>query len=293
MAKAGTKHAKSSRWASRWQEKVTLEPVRKSVLDALRDNFRICQRVTYVHRMIYIGESLTEDVSERLKDVIEKVVKSVNDHYCDEKLTGYFFYYQKYFCHFIEGSEETLMKHLKLIFGNETISSQLGRMKLIIMYHHVNMRILDEWMMVTAKPPTPLERINMESDLHQVMEKVRYCIEKLYGIGTALRPIEIVIEEQPGEAYMEQPRRQSKPTNLFGQVVNPIYPYLPELSVLELLLTTPYTQDLRRYVEIYGTVAYMEAYEDLVWPISSDNTPMNVFEQEVDPITELTIVIPS
>ncbi|GJQ86829.1 hypothetical protein Trydic_g5613 [Trypoxylus dichotomus] len=240
--------------------------------------------------MIYIGEHVSEDVSNHLKDSVEKVIKSINDRYCDEKLTGYLFFHQRYFCHFIEGSEETLMKHLRLLFGSEAINSQLGRMKLLIMYHHVNMRILDEWMTLTAKPPTPLEKINMEANLEQTMAKVKYCIEKLYGIGNALRPIDILIEDEPGENYGQFEKK--KTTNLYGQIVNPIYPFLPEISVLELLLTSQYIQDLRKYVEIYGSIPYIDSYEDLVWPVPCDFIPMNVFEQEINPITDLTIHIP-
>lgn len=58
-----------------------------------------------------------------------------NSGYCPEPLSGVLLYYQRYFCHIVDGPEEILHKHLNLLLKQQ--NTHLKSAKLLTAIHHV------------------------------------------------------------------------------------------------------------------------------------------------------------
>lgn len=59
----------------------------------------------YVHRLIYAGNFVSNDLPSEDKELIEAVrknVKLINDRYYDEKITGFLLLREQYFCCVLE-----------------------------------------------------------------------------------------------------------------------------------------------------------------------------------------------
>ena len=97
----------------------SFEPQRKSILDNLLENFKLANRVTYVHRLIYIGEHYFNVSSvKNINEVFESIIKRINDYCHDEKLTGYLLHYDHYFCHVIEVFQFVVVLNVVRDIGN-------------------------------------------------------------------------------------------------------------------------------------------------------------------------------
>ncbi|KAF2881014.1 hypothetical protein ILUMI_25162 [Ignelater luminosus] len=279
-----------------------IEPVRRTFLNVLCDNLKLAEKVIFVHRLIYIAEHSFSDYSgSSIGDCMEKIVQKVNDSYHDEPLTGLLVCYPKYFCHIIEGSEDSLYKHLVLLMSDEANRKKLGRTKMLVCYHHINQRFLPGWMAMTGKPPTLVEKIDVNSDLYRTSRHVYHCVRKLYKLALLQRPkISIaentsITEELKSERYSgslsvmdSRSTVPNEPTRTNVSFLMEKYPdCLPEYGLLDFLLSTPYTQDLQHYIDIYGIIKPIDAYKDKVWPVPTEFVPFNIFDKAYDPVTDL------
>lgn len=93
------------------------EPIRKSLFDVIQENFKTFDRVIYVTRLLYIGDHSFKD--DDINEFYSKIVKEVNSHYIDEKLTGLLVYYKQYFCIIIEVGQNYSIPNLVSFFLQE------------------------------------------------------------------------------------------------------------------------------------------------------------------------------
>ncbi|KAK4876793.1 hypothetical protein RN001_009299 [Aquatica leii] len=239
-----------------------VEPVRRTLLNVLLDNLKEANRKIYVHRLIYIGEhSFPTTSTISISDVMKNTVDTVNSHYNDENLSGIFLHYPKYFCHLLEGSEDSIIKHLLLLTENEENKKFLGRMKMLVCYHHINQRFLTQWISITSRPPTLLERLDAEQiDLYRSYRHNYNCIKKLYKLAQT--------QNSGGTEAVE-------------------VDCLPEYGLIEFLLSTKHTVDLYEFIQLYGVIPVRDGLKDLVWPAMSEFVPFNVFDEPIDAVIDL------
>lgn len=69
------------------------------------------------------------------------------------------------------------------------ISKYVHKRKLLAVYHNINQRLFEEWIIYTDKPPTLLEKIDIDVDRQTATRYVYNCIKKLYGLIIRLRPV--------------------------------------------------------------------------------------------------------
>ncbi|KAK9701726.1 hypothetical protein QE152_g30409 [Popillia japonica] len=266
---------------------------RKSVLDILKLNFSLHERNTFVHRLIYIGNFVcNEPASEDkpLMDGFRRTVKTINDRYFDEKLTGLLLLYNQHFCHLLEGSEESIVRFLTLMYENDILKDKLGASKLLVIYHHVNQRIIEDWIILTATTNAYFAETE-DSLLVQKKDTLffkKHCIEKLYLLGLSLRQSKIP------EQHEDVPSRPISRRKLKGKAASAkkdpvikVSVFLPELDYVKNLLVAPNTYDLKYYLEIYDKINYLDVYEEVVWPVPCEYMPMHTFNKEIDPIAPL------
>ncbi|XP_071052057.1 uncharacterized protein [Onthophagus taurus] len=299
-----------------------IDLTKRSVLNVIKENMKGASKAAYLHRLIYIGDhkfQTSDGLDDAIEDYFETVITAVNSFYAEEKLTGFLLHYQRYFCVIIDGTEQGLVRHLrKLLFDDskDPAGPRFGRLKLLVAYHHVNQRIIKEWTATSGRPPTLLEKLNPNADLTETMEKVKYVIEKLYSLGGILNvtekakpPEPVVVDDDDSDdakstpsfagagkgyqsLYSMSSKRRVTTTFQSDYVLQQSYskilmPFLPESSVLEFLLASQYTIELRNYTKVYGIVPYLDSYQDLVWPVECDFMPMNLQAVDVDIITDL------
>ncbi|KAF5269970.1 hypothetical protein FQR65_LT05769 [Abscondita terminalis] len=238
-----------------------VEPTRQTFLNVILDNLKRANRINYIHRLIYIGEHSFPSENNALCSAMKRSIDMVNGSYNDEPLTGIFLHYPKYFCHLLEGSEDSIVKHLLLLTENENNKTYLGRMKMLVCYHHINQRFVSDWKSISEKPPTLLEKLDAEqSDLHRSYRYIYNCIKKLYKLADTQKPNSVETIEMD---------------------------CLPEFGLLEFLLSTKHTVDLYVYLRLYGVIPIKDDLKDLVWPAPSEFVPFHIFDKPVDPVCDL------
>ncbi|KAF5304043.1 hypothetical protein FQA39_LY01828 [Lamprigera yunnana] len=241
-----------------------VEPTRRTFLNVLTDNLKQANRLNYLHRLIYIGQHdfpPKKGFGVGLGEVMKQTIEAVNNDYHDEPLTGLLLSYPKYFCHLIEGSEDSIVKHLLLLTGNDNAQSHLQRMKVLVCHHHINQRFAVSWKAITGKPTTLLGQLDPNQiDLGRSYIYIYNCVKKMYIL-----------------AYAQK-------MNVIGSVGVDAF---PEFGLIEFLLSTEHTMDLYDYINLYGVYPPDDGLKDLVWPGTMDFIPFNIFETPVDPVTDL------
>lgn len=285
------------------------EPHRKSLFNIIEDNFKLGDRIQYIHRLIYIGEHYCRDEGG-IQNLYNKVIKDVNQHQYEEELTGFILFYPNYFCVCIDGAEACLHKHLQYIFGSEN-RKKFGRVKLLVSYHHIGQRLLNNWQSYTAKPLVLYDKIDYNMGIDKTYAKLLLCVQKLYKLGLCLRPKiddddtdtesgynSIPLsrytsneEIETSKIFRKSGHESSVRKSLFDpssrkSVVDPIVTSLPEYEILEFLLSSRYIEDLEFYFQLFGTVARFDAPEDKVWPLEKEIVPFDVFTPATDPVVD-------
>lgn len=69
------------------------------------------------------------------------------------------------------------------------IQRYVQRRKILAVYHNINQRLIDDWMVYSDKPPTLLEKIELNVDRETAMRYVYNSIRKMYGLILKLRPV--------------------------------------------------------------------------------------------------------
>lgn len=65
----------------------------------------------------------------------------------------------------------------------------VSKMKLLAVYHNINQRLVEEWRFYSDKPPTLLEKIEIDVDRQTAARYIYNCVKKLYGLMIRLRPV--------------------------------------------------------------------------------------------------------
>ncbi|PSN40595.1 hypothetical protein C0J52_10364, partial [Blattella germanica] len=92
---------------------------------------------TYIHRLIYIGQH-SFGQNPTVQQFFEDIIKSVNIQDPDESLTGFLLHYEHLFIHIVEGSQATILRHLRRIFkAIDEGKAQLETMKVLITCHNI------------------------------------------------------------------------------------------------------------------------------------------------------------
>lgn len=250
-----------------------VEPTNKSMLDFLDRTLKILNRKTFIHRLIYIGEhSFPErpgpDRLTTLQEAMQITVDDVNHDCWAEPITGVLLHYPNYFVHLIDGSENSLNNHLRSLLDN--YGEKLGKMKLLVVYHHINQRFFDVWEARTGKPPTLLEKINPRSNIDETFRYIDICLTKMYTLANQLRvqdDYDDVKTIRKLQDYM---------------IVN-----MPEYTLLEFLLNSHYIQDVSEYTAGYLKKPIADFWERQIWPIRTDNVPLDIFDADEDPVQDL------
>ncbi|KXZ75523.1 uncharacterized protein LOC135267436 [Tribolium castaneum] len=281
------KGKKKSKEASR---QVVLEPIRRSLYDVVQTNLKIAKRVTYIHRLLYIGEhSFTP---REIVEAMEKNYKLTNTGYCTEPLSGILLYYANHFCYIAEGSEEALHKHLSLLFEHE--SERLENVRLLSAIHHVKARFWNEWMSHFGRPAERVEEFDSNSGLESSMMYVTECCERLYKFANAFISDQLKArakrEEESDSSGDDKPDVANLQRTRSLVERDPYYEYLPEVKLLRFLINCEYLKTLKQYHRYYEHIGQSKDFSLKAWPAPKNFIPYDVFDEEYDPISDLPSV---
>lgn len=213
-------------------------PVRTSLLDVLQNNLKTANRNAFLHRYVYIGEYSYND--KNILDLMISIIDTVNDGYCEEPLTGVMLVLPRYFVHFLDGSEDSIVKHFTLL--KEKNSEYLGRCKLLVAFHHVNRRMFDNWSFKKEQPPAMLEKIKPTWDYQKTKPYIELCVKKVYSFMVTLRRIDL-----------------NKGRMLKGEQKH-LKEDLPSVTLLEFLSHSEYLYDFDQFMNIFHTNPVTRSY---------------------------------
>ncbi|KAJ8956419.1 hypothetical protein NQ314_006747 [Rhamnusium bicolor] len=189
------------------------EPVRETIYDIVLKNFKLAGRVPQYDKPLtnrshfctelFIWENILPP-RETISQMFQNIINKVNDEYCLEKLTGFLLIYTKCFIHIVEGDEDSVNKHLRLLLDNEMYMKYLGTLKLLICVHHINQRFQNKWTSYNGTPSKLLEEINVNSSLQDTGRHIYNCIKKMYNL--IFLYIENGSEDQHAECVESPPR---------------------------------------------------------------------------------------
>ncbi|CAH0729634.1 unnamed protein product, partial [Brenthis ino] len=180
----------------------------RTVLNVVEENFQRVRLKAYAIRMIYIGEHVLP--KEELINHFQATIYDVNSSYCETNVFGLLLVYDSYFVHVVEGSEDTVHRHLRFLFdrenkwieekleedkamaeeedltvilGEEAVAKpetrMFKRLKMLILYHSIQTLIFDNWRALTARPPSLIGKLDVHGSMAEHMEQLRICLDKI------------------------------------------------------------------------------------------------------------------
>ncbi|XP_066246787.1 uncharacterized protein [Euwallacea similis] len=290
------------------------EPERKSMYQVMKENLKAFNRVTFLHRIIYVGEHKFKSFDEARK-LFDRIIKKCNDSYCMEKLSGFFLYYNQYFVHMVEGDEDNVNKHLGLLLDkSEYHFENLGVIKLLVHVSNINQRFLEDWIACTGAPSKFLEKFDINANLQTQRRWIYNCIKKIYSLigtfGEYLLTTEVtepptgskinletsntVVSSQGSSSMFHSSfshnNTNSGPTghNIYARTSQGEFKnFLPEYELLDFVIKSNFTIFLQEYFQLYRIIPMRDIYKDKVWPIPHDFIPFDIFEKPYDCAIEL------
>ncbi|XP_049860230.1 testis-expressed protein 47-like [Schistocerca gregaria] len=233
---------------------------RRSLYDVLKGNLAAAGRRTFLHRLIYIGRHTFEE-QQAVTQFYETTIKVINDGYCDEPLTGLFLWYNEYFVHSLEGSEETLNRHLQLLLEQiETGVIAISAMKVILVSYHIKQRFFQQWISRPVHAHTLPERISPDSDMDKTAQLLQTFIGKLYQLAELL-----------------QKQTASGLQLILDHLSERVPQLLPETELMEFLLSVSWLHDPQYLVSHFASLPHTDIDTELELPASTDFVPYNVF----------------
>uniref|UniRef100_A0AAR5Q531 BLUF domain-containing protein n=1 Tax=Dendroctonus ponderosae TaxID=77166 RepID=A0AAR5Q531_DENPD len=239
------------------------EPERRSMYQVMLQNLKAANRATFLHRIIYVGEHRLAGY-EPAKELFAAIISQCNETYCIERLTGFLLYYSRHFVHMVEGDEDNVNKHLRLLLACE---APLGRTKLLIHVSNINQRFFEEWTSYTDAPSKLLERLDVDADLQQSGRCIYNCIKKLYALMGSLA------HDLLGESADQQEDLATLPSAENSLTSSKVFSYgslgvadahrffLPEYELLDFVVQSSFTMPLQEYSELYGVVPMRDIYK--------------------------------
>ncbi|XP_046995570.1 testis-expressed protein 47-like isoform X1 [Schistocerca americana] len=232
---------------------------RRSLYNVIKENLAAAGRRTFLHRMIYIGRHNFED-QQAITQFFEATIKTINGGYCDEPLTGLFLWYNDYFIHVLEGSEETLNRHLKFLLKQiEASVIAISAMKILLMYHHIKQRFFQQWIARPVNAHFLPECISLDCDRDKTAQLLQTCVGKLYQLAELLQKqtvcgLQLILD------------------HLSERVPH----LLPEMELMEFLLSVSWLHDPQYLISHYATLPCTVPDTELELPAATDFVPYNV-----------------
>ncbi|CAH2091272.1 unnamed protein product [Euphydryas editha] len=265
----------------------------KSVLNVVEENFERLGLKAYAIHMIYIGEHVLP--KEQLIKHFQATVNDVNSGYWDIKVRGLLIVYDSYFIHIIEGSEDTVHRHLRFLFEREAkwikensqkdvrvedekegLTVILGeekaakgeinmfkRLKMLTVYHSIQTLIFEDWRAVTARPPSLIGTLDIHGSISEHMEQLRICLDKTKRICLHAQADQNLVFEGLS-------------------AVDPKIEALPEVALLDYLLQSQHILDLRYVAHMHRRVDDYAFYFENVWPLPTHFTPRLLYKLKID-----------
>nr|CAI5823204.1 unnamed protein product [Callosobruchus analis] len=297
------------------------EPVRRMLFDKVVENLKLLERVTHLHRIVYIGEH--SSAPELSSMIVSTVTSMENQSNAPDKLTGFLLIYQKFFLHMVEGTEDKINEHVGIILRKYGTTKELRNMKLLIQVSHVLKRLCPEWMSYSGVPPKLLTPLEEDPNMEETARRLYICLRQTYvlistfvkdnteggerGSKNSRESDKQSMLSQKGSLshgsfFGEIPRsssqnssvRESRSNSLnrsnlssLGMFKDPYWQHLPEIEMLDALIRSEYTVSLNEFYAKYMFVPQKDVYKDRVWPVPGDFIPFDVFERPYECATEL------
>ncbi|XP_028137328.2 uncharacterized protein LOC114331849 [Diabrotica virgifera virgifera] len=270
------------------------EPVRRTMYDIVKDNFKTIQRTDFLMRIVYIGEHTFPIADNTLNDFFLETVTMANDNYqCSEKITGLFVRYAKHFIHLLEGDEIAIHLHLKYLFRSENHIQKLKNMRLLVQINHVHSRLLCDWQTYSSNPAKLLENIDAENIKEETGRQIFACVKKMYDLIEKMSTRDSVIvtaRSELGSIQLDTLSLRDTSSlylrpSLIGGSLNYVDFYrkgLPEIERLDFIIKSPFPIDLHAFKDIFGVVPQRDIYKDKVWPVPADFIPYDIFDKLYD-----------
>ncbi|KAJ9594709.1 hypothetical protein L9F63_013983 [Diploptera punctata] len=235
----------------------------RTLYDVVKEKLYKADRQTYLHRIIYIGvHHFTRQPT--VEKFFEDIVIQVNDQELDEFLTGFLLYYEEHFIHVVEGSQGTILRHLRRIFTALSMgTASLETMKVLIACHNIKQRFFKQWIALRARPSVLIEDITIEDDKEGTWRPIKSCITKMYKLAA------FIYEKQ------ERTDLYCLASDLPLQSKN-----IPEVRLISFILTSKVLMDLKDYADAYFYICKRKSYHELIWPPLEDLVPYNILTQE-------------
>ncbi|XP_075225025.1 uncharacterized protein LOC142326418 [Lycorma delicatula] len=161
--------------------------------------------------------------------------------------------------HIIEGSDSTLLKHIKLIFANTEVFGNAKNVvcKLVAIQTHINTRLLPRWTSMEIISSYPSETIIMAPEEEEIYSFYKTLVKNLADANELLMNNSLEQQELLDGGYI---------FNLMCKI-------LPPAQMLHRLLYTPILEDLKIFRNETVTMPKVIPYHEVVWPLPVDYVP--------------------
>jgi hypothetical protein len=230
---------------------------RRTLANHVRDNMLCSGRRSYFQRVIYVAKHRSVIEPHKIKEPFTRVIKEVYKYPTDDYLGGLLIGHDMYSLHMLEGSDELIGNYFRHL--SKTADELFEKSRVVLLYNNINQRFLEKivWRLANLPENSDFDpKASVERNISTFLKKMYYLFKKIK-------------EEEADEDT----------TFKSFYLTSDLEEWTPDEQLMEAVLNIDDLQTIQEFASIFGDSASMLTFEEMLWPVSDDHVPVNVFSQ--------------
>lgn len=170
-------------------------------------------------------------------------------------LGGLLIGHDMYSLHMLEGSDELIGKYFKHL--SKTADELFEKSRVVLVYNNINQRFLEKivWRLANLPETSDFDpAASEERNISTFLKKMYYLFKKIRE--------EEADEETTFKSYY---------------LGSDLEEWTPDESLMDAVLDVVDLQTIQDFANIYGDCSSMLTFEEVLWPVTHDHVPSNIF----------------
>ncbi|GAB0089964.1 uncharacterized protein DMENIID0001_045930 [Sergentomyia squamirostris] len=243
---------------------------RKTLLSHIQDNMSCAGRKTYFQRIIFLAKHCVGRDIVDVKDFYVDFSTEVNKNASDDKLTGLVLIYKNYTVQMIEGSEIILGRYMVRLAAKE--KDLYDNSRVVLIYNNANQRIFNKiiWRLAAPQEEKPSDLPVDDGD--EITEQKVKTDDPLENSAAFLKIIYDLAK------YINFDDLDDNSTVSMLYLPSTYNDLIPSAITMNAILAIDFLPTVSEYgSKIFGVIPQHYHHSELVWPVTYDFTPHNIF----------------
>lgn len=228
---------------------------RRTLANHVRDNMLCSGRRSYFQRVIYLAKHKAVIEPHKIKEPFNRIIKEIYKYPADDHLGGLLIGHDMYTLHMLEGSDELIGHYFQHL--SKVADELFEKSRVVMVYNNINQRFLEKivWRLANLPEVSDFDvNDNVEHNISTFLKKMYYLFKKIK-------------EEEADEDT----------TFKSFYLTSDLEEWTPDDRLMDAVLDVEQLQTIQQFAKIYGDCASMLTFEEVLWPVSHDHVPSNIF----------------